>query len=91
LQPTAAPANSRVYNATKAKVDAVTKSLAKELGSRNIRVNPINLGLVETEGTHAAGFMELRKQVEAQTPLGRIGQPQDIALVAVFFASSNST
>lgn len=90
---TLAPANGTIYNATKAAVDAITKSLAKELGSRNIRVNAINPGLVETEGTHAAGAIEsdLHKQIEAQTPLGRIGQPQDIAPAAVFLASSDST
>ena len=86
------PPNSSVYSATKAGVDAVTKSLAKELGPRNIRVNAINPGMVETEGVHAAGFTEsdFRKQIEAQTPLGRIGQPQDIAPAAVFFASPDA-
>lgn len=89
---TLTPPNSSVYSATKAAVDAVTKSLAKELGSRNIRVNSINPGMIETEGTHTAGMIEsdFRKQIEAQTPLGRIGQPQDIAPVAVFLASSDS-
>jgi 3-oxoacyl-[acyl-carrier protein] reductase len=86
---TSAPPTGSVYSATKAAVDAVTKSLAKELGRRKIRVNSINPGMVETEGTHAAGITEsdFRKQIEAQTPLGRIGQPQDIAPVAVFLAS----
>ena len=81
-----------VYSATKAAVDAVTKSLAKELGPRNIRVNAINPGMVETEGAHATGLAEsdFRKQVEAQTPLGRIGQPEDIAGAAVFLASPSS-
>lgn len=89
---TAAPPTASVYSATKAAVDAVTKSLAKELGPRNIRVNSINPGMVETEGVRAAGIAEsdFRKQVEAQTPLGRIGQPQDIAPAAVFLASSDS-
>jgi 3-oxoacyl-[acyl-carrier protein] reductase len=89
---TAAPPNASVYSATKAAVDAVTRSLAKELGPRNIRVNAINPGMVETEGVHAAGIAEsdLRKQVEAQTPLGRIGQPQDIGPAAVFLASGDS-
>jgi 3-oxoacyl-[acyl-carrier protein] reductase len=83
------PPNAAVYAATKAAVDAVTRSLAKELGPRNIRVNAINPGMVETEGWHTAGFAEsdLRKQVEAQTPLGRIGQPQDVAPAVVFLAS----
>lgn len=89
---TATPATGSVYNATKTAVDAVTKSLAKELGSRQIRVNSINPGMVETEGLQALGVLEsdFRKQVEAQTPLGRIGQVQDIAPAAVFFASSDS-
>jgi 3-oxoacyl-[acyl-carrier protein] reductase len=89
---TSAPATASVYSGTKAAVDAITKSLAKELGSRKIRVNSINPGMVETEGVHAAGFAEsdFRKQIEAQTPLGRIGQPQDIAPAAVFLASSDS-
>jgi len=89
---TLTPPNTSVYSATKAAVDAVTRSLAKELGPRNIRVNSINPGMVETEGVHAAGIMEsdFRKQVQSQTPLGRIGQPQDIAPAAVFLASSDS-
>ena len=89
---TATPATASVYSATKAAVDAVTKSLAKELGLRKIRVNSINPGLVETEGIQAAGVIgsDYQKQIEAQTPLGRIGQPQDIAPAAVFFASSDS-
>ena len=90
---TAAPPNASVYSATKAAVDAVTRSLAKELGPRKIRVNSINPGMVETEGVHAAGIAEsdFRKQFEAQTPLGRIGQPQDIAPAAVFLASDESS
>jgi 3-oxoacyl-[acyl-carrier protein] reductase len=86
------PANASVYSATKASVDAVTRSLAKELGPRNIRVNAINPGMVETEGLHAAGFAEgdFRKQLEAQTPLGRIGQPEDIAPAAVFLVSADA-
>ena len=82
---TSAPAGGSVYSATKAAVDAVTKSLAKELGPRKIRLNTINPGMVETEGLHSAGMVEsdFRKQIEAQTPLGRIGQPQDIAGAAV--------
>jgi 3-oxoacyl-[acyl-carrier protein] reductase len=90
---TLAPANASVYGATKGAVDTVTKSLAKELGPRNIRVNSINPGMVETEGVHAAGFAEsdFRKQIEAQTPLGRIGQPHDIAPAAVFLASADAS
>ena len=89
---TSAPASGSVYSGTKAAVDAVTKSLAKELGPRKIRVNALNPGMVETEGVRSAGIAEsdFRKQVEAQTPLGRIGQPQDIAPAAVFLASSDS-
>ena len=85
-------ANASVYSATKGAVDAVTKSLAKELGARNIRVNSINPGMVETEGVRSAGFVEsdLRKQLESQTPLGRIGQPHDIAPAAVFLASADA-
>lgn len=81
-----------VYSATKAAVDAVTKALSKELGSRKIRVNAVNPGMVETEGVHAAGFAEshFRKQIETQTPLGRIGQPQDVAPAVVFLASDDA-
>jgi 3-oxoacyl-[acyl-carrier protein] reductase len=81
-----------VYSASKAAVDAVTKSLARELGPRKIRVNSVNPGMIETEGLHSAGFVEseFRKQVEAQTPLGRIGQPEDVATVATFLASADS-
>jgi 3-oxoacyl-[acyl-carrier protein] reductase len=84
---------SAVYSATKGAVDAITRSLASELGPRGIRVNAIRPGMVETEGTHSAGIAEseMRKQVEAQTPLGRIGQPQDIAGTAVFLASDDSS
>jgi 3-oxoacyl-[acyl-carrier protein] reductase len=91
---TSAPAAASVYSATKGAVDAVTRSLAKELGPRNIRVNSINPGLVETEGTTSAGATddesEFRKRYESKAPLGRIGQPQDIAPAAVFLASSDS-
>jgi 3-oxoacyl-[acyl-carrier protein] reductase len=91
---TLAPPTGSVYSATKAAVDAVTKSLAKELGVRKIRVNSINPGLIETEGTTSAGIVgaesDFRKQTELQTPLGRIGQPQDIAPAAVFLASADA-
>jgi 3-oxoacyl-[acyl-carrier protein] reductase len=81
-----------VYSATKAAVDAVTRSLARELGPKKVRVNSINPGVVETEGTHAQGIpdSELRKQFEAQAPLGRIGQPEDIGPAAVFLASEDA-
>ena len=90
---TLAPPNASVYSATKAAVDAVTRSLAKELGPRKIRVNSINPGMVETEGVHAAGIADsdMRKQTEASTPLGRIGQPEDIAPAVVFLASPESS
>ena len=89
---TSAPAGGSVYSATKGAVDTVTKSLAKELGARKIRVNAINPGMIETEGFHAAGIAgsDFQKQAEAQTPLGRIGQPRDIATVATFLASEDS-
>jgi 3-oxoacyl-[acyl-carrier protein] reductase len=87
------PPNSSVYTGTKGTVDAATKSLAKELGPRKIRVNAINPGMVITEGVQAGGFAEgeFRKQLEAQTPLGRIGQPKDIAPAAVFLASQDAS
>ena len=89
---TLAPPGASVYSATKAAVDAVTRSLAKELGPRNIRVNSINPGMVETEGFHVAGLFEsdMQRAVESQTPLGRIGQPQDIAPAVVFLATGDS-
>jgi 3-oxoacyl-[acyl-carrier protein] reductase len=91
---TFAPPNAAVYSATKAAVDAVTKSLAKELGARKIRVNAIAPGMVETEGTETAGVTAadspMRQQIESQTPVGRIGQPKDIATVAVFLASEDA-
>jgi 3-oxoacyl-[acyl-carrier protein] reductase len=89
---TLAPPTTSVYSATKAAVNAVTRSLAQELGPRKIRVNSINPGMIETEGTHSSGITDsdFRKQTEAQTPLGRIGQPEDIAPMAVFLASSDS-
>src|SRR4029453_8900903 len=86
------PPDSTVYTATKAAVDAITGVLAKELGPRHIRVNSINPGMIETEGVHAAGFAgsDFQKMVETQAPLGRIGQPDDIAPTAVYLASSDS-
>ena len=86
------PPASAVYTATKGAVDAVTHVLAKELGPKKIRVNSINPGMVETEGVHASGIIgsDFQKQMEAQTPLGRIAQPADIAPIAVFLASADS-
>jgi 3-oxoacyl-[acyl-carrier protein] reductase len=89
---TAAPPYASVYSATKAAVDAITRSLAKELGPKKIRVNSVNPGMVETEGAHAQGIpdSDFRKQVESQTPLGRIGQVDDIAPAVAFLASDES-
>lgn len=92
---TYAPPGASVYSATKGAVDSITRSLGKELGARKIRVNSINPGMVETEGTQTTGITDpendFRKHIEATTPLGRIGQPQDIATAAVFLASSDSS
>ena len=86
------PPNTVVYTATKGAVDAVTRVLAKELGPRKIRVNAIKPGFTDTEGTHAVGHIgsDFEKQLVTQTPLGRTGQPDDIAPVAVFLASDES-
>lgn len=87
-----APPASAVYVATKSAVDGLTRSLAKELGARKIRVNAISPGVVETEGTHAAAIIggEFERLALQQTPLGRTGQPRDIAPVAVFLASDDA-
>jgi 3-oxoacyl-[acyl-carrier protein] reductase len=87
-----APPMTAVYSGTKGAVDTITRVLASELGPRNIRVNAINPGPVETEGTHTAGVIgsDFEKQMIAQTPLGRIGQPADIAPAVVFLASADS-
>jgi 3-oxoacyl-[acyl-carrier protein] reductase len=84
--------NSAVYTGTKGAVDVITGVLANELGPRKIRVNAINPGVVETEGTHTAGVIgsDLEQGFVAQTPLGRIGRPDDIATVAVFLASDDA-
>jgi 3-oxoacyl-[acyl-carrier protein] reductase len=86
------PPNSAVYTGTKGAVDAITGALSRELGPKKIRVNTINPGVVETEGTHSGGIIgsDFEKAAIAQTPLGRIGQPGDIASIAVFLASEDS-
>jgi len=86
------PPGSSVYTGTKGAVDAITGVLARELGPKKIRVNALNPGMIETEGSHAAGFIgsDFEKGITAQTPLGRIGQPGDIASIAVFLASDDS-
>ena len=84
------PADQSVYNATKSAVDGLTRTFAKELGRRKIRVNSINPGPIETEGTHSTGFIDRFQTLIPTIPLGRIGQPQDIAPGVVFLASSDS-
>lgn len=86
------PPNSAVYSGTKGAVDAITGVLAKELAAKKVRVNSINPGVVETEGTRSAGFIgsDFEKGVVAQTPLGRVGQVDDIASVATFLASDDA-
>jgi 3-oxoacyl-[acyl-carrier protein] reductase len=93
LVSTLAPPNAAVYSATKGAVDTITASLAKELGARKIRVNAVRPGLVETEGTVTSGFTsgEFHDQYIKNAPLGRIGQPQDIAAAVTFLASSDSS
>ncbi len=89
---TLAPAGASIYAASKGAVDTITKALAKELGPRKIRVNAINPGLVITEGTHTAGLVgsDFERGAVAQTPLGRAGQPEDIALPVSFLASEEA-
>lgn len=89
---TLTPANSAVYTGTKGAVDAITGVLAKELAAKKIRVNSINPGMVETEGTRSAGIIgsDFEAGAIAQTPLGRIGQVDDIASVATFLASNDA-
>jgi 3-oxoacyl-[acyl-carrier protein] reductase len=86
------PPNSAVYTATKGALDAITGVLARELGAKKIRVNSVNPGVVETEGTHSAGVIgsDFEKALVQQTPLGRAGQPDDIASVVTFLASEDA-
>jgi 3-oxoacyl-[acyl-carrier protein] reductase len=83
---------SAIYAGTKGALDTITQVMASELGPRKIRVNSINPGMVESEGTHAAGFIggDFQKNIETQAPLGRIGQPEDVAKVVVFLASDDA-
>ena len=85
-------ATASVYSATKGAVDSITGALAEELGPRKIRVNSLNPGMVETEGTQTAGFIgsDFQKKIETETPFGRIGQPGDIASIAAFLASDDA-
>ncbi len=87
-----APPASVVYSSTKGAVDTITRVLANELGPKNIRVNAVAPGLVETEGTHAAGFIgsDFAKEYESQAPLRRVGRPDDIASVVAFLASDDA-
>jgi 3-oxoacyl-[acyl-carrier protein] reductase len=86
------PPASSVYSATKGAVDVITGVLSLELGPKGIRVNALNPGLIETEGTHTAGFIgsDFHKDAVSKTPLGRTGQPNDIATAAVFLASDDA-
>ncbi len=86
------PPESSVYSGTKGAVDAITGVLARELGPRKIRVNAINPGMVHTEGVQSAGIAgsDFETMAIAQTPLGRVGQPRDIATIATFLASDDA-
>lgn len=86
-------ATTAVYSASKAAVDALTKALGQELGPRNIRVNCVNPGIIETEGTKTAGILDsdFRKNTESQTPLGRIGRPNEVASAVLFLASDDAS
>ncbi len=86
------PPASAVYTGTKGAVDAITGVLSRELGPKGIRVNALNPGIVETEGSRSAGFIgsDFEKDAVSKTPLGRTGQPDDIAKVAVFLASDEA-
>ena len=87
---TLSPAGTTVYNASKSALDGITRSLAKELGPRKIRVNSVNPGLIETEGLHASPLLDAKGELEQVSPLGRIGQPEDIAPAVLYLACSDS-
>jgi len=89
---TAQPAGSAIYTATKSAVDSITRVLSKELGSKNIRVNSINPGVVDTEGSRSGGFIgsDMETTFVSMTPLNRVGEPEDVALIASFLASEES-
>jgi 3-oxoacyl-[acyl-carrier protein] reductase len=86
------PPGSAIYSGTKGAVDVITRVFAKELGAKNIRVNAVNPGLTQTEGVESAGFLgtDFEKEAVKNTPLGRLGQPQDIASVVSFLASDDA-
>lgn len=90
---TSTPSHTTLYSASKAAVDAIAKVLAKELGPRNIRINNVNPGIIATEGTQTKGILEsdFRKNIEAQTPLGRIGSTADVAPAVAFLASDEAS
>lgn len=88
---TTSPAGMGVYSATKSAIDGLTRTFAKELASRGIRVNSVNPGPTETDGVHAQGMIEQFQELGKQTALGRIGQPDDIAPVVVFLASDDAS
>jgi 3-oxoacyl-[acyl-carrier protein] reductase len=88
---TSSPAGTAVYNATKSAIDGLTRTFAKELGARKIRVNSVNPGPIETDGVHAQGLIAMFQSLGEQTLLGRIGQPEDIAPAAVYLASDDAS
>lgn len=88
---TISPAGTAVYNATKSAIDGLTRTFSKELGARQIRVNSINPGPIETDGVHAQGLIEMFQKLGERTALGRIGQPDDIAPAVAYLASDDAS